>query len=319
MPLYNKTDMLREALDALKAQTFWDYRLVVLDDSTDPEPGRIVAEYASEDARIMYRKNPVRKGMVGNWRACVDAADEAQYFAWVSDHDLVDARWLETLVGVLDAQQAAVLAYPITEHLQNDGKPREKKLVHMFSTRGLSDSERATAVCLQARGFGKMVYGLFRTEALRRAGVFRRLFHPDVMLLLELSQQGEFHQVEEKLWKRRRTAKFSVSRQRQTLFAQKPWYAYLPWPVVNFCALLWNLCLRPGVGDKGRRWQGLRIAFMYLSRWSAKFGEGSFIGSYHEWRHGKKPWMKRLKNRLNRNRKGEIGLSDDPHKNHDIE
>ncbi len=296
MPLFNQTELLKEALDSLQAQTYAEYRLVALDDSTDPEPGRIVRAYAARDRRIIYTSNPERKGLIGNWRACVQAAGDADYFAWVSDHDLWGERWLERLVGVLETHPRAVLAYPLTEHLDAEGQRRNKKLLHLFSTGGLSDVKRVNAVCREAKGYGKMVYGLFRMSALKQAGVFRRLLYPDVLLLLELSLAGEFHQVQEKLWFRRQTAEFSVARQRRTLFgSETPWYAHLPWPIVNGCALLWNLSLRSGVGGLRRRWLGMKIALMYLQRWAGRYGEGTWVGSCHEWCHGKKPWMKRLK------------------------
>lgn len=299
MPLFNKTDLLEEALDSLQAQTYADYRLVILDDSTDRKPGRIAQAFAAEDSRICYIRNPKRKGMIRNWQACVQAAEGADYFAWVSDHDRWAPTWLETLVAILDANPQAVLVYPLTEHLGLDGQRRNKKLVHLFSTQGLSADERSKAVCRNARGYGKMVYGLFRMGSLKRAGVFRRLLFPDVILLLELSLIGEFHQVPEKLWYRRQTAEFSVARQRQMLFGEhKPWYAFAPWPIVNSCALFWNLCLRSDGGNWRRRWLGLLIALMYFQRWVGRYGEGTWIGSYHEWRFGKKPWMKRLKKRF---------------------
>jgi glycosyltransferase involved in cell wall biosynthesis len=298
MPLFNQTKLLHQALDSLIAQTFRDFRIVILDDSTEPESERIARVYALQNLRISYIKNPARKGMVDNWRACVEAANGTEYFAWVADHDLWNTQWLEKLVAALDRYPEAVLAYPISAHMDSNGNERKKKLVHRISTVGLPLSERVDAISRRARGYGKMVYGLFRLEALHRAGVFRHLLYPDVILLHELAMQGEFIQIDEPLWHRRRTADFSVERQRRALFDHKPWYIYLPWPLVNFASLLWNHALRSEAGSSARRLQGLRIAFLYLGRWSAKYGDGSFIGSYYEWRHGKKPWIKRLKNRL---------------------
>jgi glycosyltransferase involved in cell wall biosynthesis len=301
MPLFNQTGLLAEALDSLRAQTYAEYRLVVLDDSTDAAPGRIVREYAARDPRIDYIANPNRKGMIANWQACVQAAGPAQYFAWVGDHDRWEATWLEALVAALDANPQAVLAHPRTAHLETDGSGRKKKLVHTFSTVGLSPYKRVKAVGLRAKGFGKMVYGLFRLDALKAAGVFRCLLFPDVVLLLELSLYGEFVQVEQILWYRRRTAEFSVSRQRQTLFGGRvPWHAYLPWPLVNAGALWWNASRRRDATSGWRPWLGFCLSGFYLWRWIGKYGEGTWIGSYHEWRHGKKPWMKKVKRFLRR-------------------
>ncbi|MEJ5359525.1 MAG: glycosyltransferase family 2 protein [Desulfobacterales bacterium] len=299
MPVYNQVQALCEALDALLRQSYGDFRLVALDDSTDPEPGRILKEAAERDPRIHYAANPQRRGLIDNWRACVQAAGDAEFFAWVSDHDLHEPRWLESLVRILEEHPTAVLAYPLTGHLEADGGPRKKKKVHRFTTLGLPPRQRVQAVCRQAKGFGKMVYGLFRLEALKQAGVLRRLLTPDVILLLELSLFGDFVQVPEVLWYRRKTADFSVQRQRKALFgADVPWYAHLPWPLVNSAALLWNRSLRRDAGPWSRRLLGLNLAAFYFTRWIGKYGEGSWIGSYHEWRHGKKPWMKRIKKRL---------------------
>jgi glycosyltransferase involved in cell wall biosynthesis len=296
MPLFNKTSLLREALDSLQAQTYADFRLLVVDDSTDSEPGRILRSYAAQDPRIVYRANPTHKGMIDNWRACVQESGHPEYFAWVSDHDRWEPNWLESLVGALDANPQAVLAYPLTAHIEEDGSARKKKKVHYFSTVGMTRFERVKSVCRNARGLGKMVYGLYRVDALKAAGVFRHLLHPDGVLILELSLAGDFIQVPAKLWHRRKTADFRMTRQRMTLFGQKPpWYICLPWPVVNSCALLWNGCLRPDAGTWQSRMLGLYISLMYLRRWIGKIGEGTWIGSYHEWRHGKKPWMKKLK------------------------
>lgn len=91
-----------------------------------------------------------------------------------------------------------------------------------------------------------MVYGLIRAESLRRAGIFRNVMFPDVMLVLELSLQGDIHQVDSELWYNRRTADFSAARQKKSLFVKKPWYLFFPWPFVNAWILAWNTTIHPG-------------------------------------------------------------------------
>jgi glycosyltransferase involved in cell wall biosynthesis len=62
MPLYNQTEFLIVVLQSLLAQTYRDFRLVVVDDSTESEPGEIVKEFALKDKRICYIKNEFRMG-----------------------------------------------------------------------------------------------------------------------------------------------------------------------------------------------------------------------------------------------------------------
>lgn len=297
MPLYNQTQFLAQALESLLSQSYRHFRLVILDDSTSSRPGNIVREFASRDDRIHYVRNASRKGLVDNWRACFLHAGEVDYFAWVSDHDRWHPQWLEKLVNTLNTRPDAVLAYPlfvrITKTDERINKPQRR-----FSASGLSDFKRVLHLSRNGRSFGKMVYGLFRADALRRAGIFRRVLFPDVVLLFELSLQGDIVQVDEELWFQRCMKKFSIARQKQTLFARKPWYIYLPWPLVNTVTLGWHTVIMPDGSNAARRHLGLVLSLMYLYQNAGKLGEGSWIGSCREWNRGRKPWMKKLISRF---------------------
>ena len=82
MPLYNQTQFLPDALSSILAQTYRDFRLLVVDDSTEPGPQAIIKQFASRDNRISYLKNTSRKGMVENWKTCFQQAGNPDYFAW---------------------------------------------------------------------------------------------------------------------------------------------------------------------------------------------------------------------------------------------
>lgn len=298
LPLYNQTQFLPEAVSSILAQTYRDFRLLVVDDSTDPGPEAIIKRVASLDDRISYVKNTSRKGLVENWKTCFQQAGDPDYFAWVSDHDVWHPQWLESMIMAMNANPEAVLVYPQWVTIDPDGRRRPKKKSYAFSTDGMSEAQKIRAVCRDARGFGKMVYGLFRAPALRRSGVFRRVLFPDVILLHELCLQGHFIQVHAELWYRRKTADFSIARQKRSLLVQKPWYLYLPWPLVNAAALTWNTVLQPPNKNLKYRYGGAKIALLYLLHHIGRFGKGSWIGSYQEWRHAKKPWMKKIIKRL---------------------
>lgn len=305
MPLYNQTKYLQDALESLLVQTYGNFHLVIADDSTELGPAQIVKSFADKDPRISYHKNENRMGMVDNWKNCFRLAGEVDYFAWVGDHDVWHPEWLKSMVEVLNNHPDTVLVYPKTVRIDNEGgKKHDKKPDPTFSTQGLNATERVKAIFRSGRRFGKMVYGLYRAEALRSAGVFRRVLYPDVILLIELSLQGCIHQVDAKLWYRRSTAKFSIDRQKKSLFMKKPWYLFLPWPLVNACVLFWNTAVRTDTKECERRIFGLKLALMYLQRWSSRYGKGSWIGSYSEWRRGKKPWVRKLKRRLRENTNG---------------
>jgi glycosyltransferase involved in cell wall biosynthesis len=310
MPLYNQTRYLPEAMRSLLSQSYGNFKLIVSDDSTDPGPGRIIKSFADRDQRIIYHNNEGRKGLIENWRNCFHLAGEVDFFAWVGDHDAWHPKWLESMVQALSSHESVVLAYPQTVNIDEQGRFLDKKVKPGLSTLGLNDAKRIKAVCQQGRGFGNMVYGLFRTRALRRAGVFPRVMWPDVILCHKLALQGDIHQVDEQLWYRRRTDRFSIPRQKGSLFVKKPWYFHLPWPLVNAWVLARNLPTSSATDSRSQRKLRFQMAAMYLWRWWSKYGGGSWFGSPHEWRKGKKPWMKKIKRQLKGNHHNRRKLSD---------
>jgi glycosyltransferase involved in cell wall biosynthesis len=245
MTLYNNAGHLREALESLLAQTHDDFVLVLLDDASSDATEAIAREYVARDPRVRYHRHQTRQAMIATWREVVEICGRecpsAHYFAWVSDHDRWHPCWLERLVSRLDADPAAVLAYPITRRLTPEGEPIDKG-PRLFDTADAATlDERWTRFCHEGVGAGDMVYGLMRLDALRRAGVFRTVLRPDRLLVAELTLCGRIVQVPEVLWFRRQSAASSITRQRDTLVVegQAPaWFWTPPW--LQHVRVLWQ-------------------------------------------------------------------------------
>ena len=233
MTLHNNARHLPESIDSLLAQSDTDFGLLLLDDGSSDNTADIAQAYAETDSRIRLEHHAVRQGMVQAWRAAVDLAlghfPDARYFAWTSDHDRWHPEWLRRTRAVLDAHPETVLAYPRTRRIDEQGEPWVKH-PKIFDTADLQTAEaRWLRFSGEAVGAGDLVYGLMRVDALRRAGVFRSVMLPDRLLMLELTLQGQFRQVQEDLWFRRQGAS-SLSRQRMSLFtsANAPAGLWLP-------------------------------------------------------------------------------------------
>jgi glycosyltransferase involved in cell wall biosynthesis len=265
-PLYNKADYLPTALDSLLAQSDSDFALLLVDDlSTDATPA-IARQYARLDPRVVYQRNEVRLGLVGNWRRCFELARErypmAQYFAWGSDHDVWHPSWLERLVAVLEERPEAVLAYPVTARIRADGE-----FVLSRSGRQAIDmpckTSRLRATCGGIHA-GDAVYGLHRSDSLERAGALRPVLEPDRLLLAELAIQGEFRLVDDVLWQRRFVKTAVRARQRRAIFpGRRPLYSWLsPW-AVRATVFLWVYGIRAAGHPHIRRREGLLLGKHY--------------------------------------------------------
>lgn len=249
MPAYDRPDTMARTLESLLSQTRTDFAVVITDDRPSPDVQAIVARYRALDGRIHYEANPTRLGMIGNWRQAFTRGlarhPAADFFAWVSDHDIVHPRWLESLVAALDAHPRAVLAYAGTMRIYEQERRRKSD---MGDTVGVDSRMSRLRTALTLTTAGNAIYGLFRVDALRRAGVFRAVLAPDRQVLCELASLGQFRQVEEPLWYREVARAFSYRRQRQMFFpGRPPLHTYLPANLQHSAVLAWDLGVR-GVG-----------------------------------------------------------------------
>ena len=250
LPAFARPDSLPRALESLLSQTYQDFALIVADDAPHAGVASIVNSYARDYTQVSYVANPKRLGMVGNWRRVFEEAraryPQSEYFAWVSDHDVWHARWLETLVSVLDHEPEVVIAYSASLRTTADDAWLEKK---RFDTTGIDRASTRIALAAQNMLSGDMIYGLMRAPALEAAGIFHHVVTPDRQVLLALSLFGEVRHVPEVLWYREMVRNFDLQRQRKVFFPDgTPLYAYLPSHVQHCASLLWDF----GVRGKGR-------------------------------------------------------------------
>jgi glycosyltransferase involved in cell wall biosynthesis len=267
VPVYNHAPKLRKALDSLLSQSLGDFRIIISDDNSADETPTIAAEYVEKDARVTYHRNQRRIGYIENARLCFELArkrfPKAPYFAWGSDHDVWDSRWLETLIASLEAHPDAVLACPRTKRIDADGTEL-KIAVDDLSTLNDKSLVRRFVKTFDGMSAGNMVYGLFRADALERAGVMRRQLLPDRLLLIELSFLGPMLTVPEYLWHRRYRGRFSIERQIQASFPETPpAYIRLPWWIAHSGSLFHSLAISSQSGVRLGVWRGGAYAFLY--------------------------------------------------------
>lgn len=268
MTLYNNAQHLPRALESLLAQTYADFALFLLDDASTDATGDLARSYVDRDARLRYSRHASRQAMIATWREVAQIATRgcpsADYFAWVSDHDLWHPRWLERLVAELDGDPGAVLAYPVTQRVTPDGTGIDKGPRLFDTAASESLQERWNAFC-RAVGSGDMVYGLIRVAALRRAGIFRTVLRPDRLLMAELTLHGRVRQVPEPLWFRRQSHVTSVARQTATLLpagAAPWWFSSPPW--LQHTVVLWREYAAPARRPLPvSRWQWAAMLLRY--------------------------------------------------------
>jgi glycosyltransferase involved in cell wall biosynthesis len=270
-PLFNKAGYVEAAVRSLLAQTYRDFALLLIDDRSDDGTTEICRALAAEDERIVLEVNDTRLGMLGNSNRALSLARErfpdAEYWALGSDHDIWLPRWLETVVGLLDSDPDAVLAYTLAVRVDADGEPYGgRPAPWRFETPGVRDPRARLAAAVRWMVAGEMIYGLFRLSALAEIGMlYRPVLIPDRLLLSELALRGTFRQAPEVLWHRRFRGLALLDRQRRVFFLDDvPLYARTPWWAQHTGALLLAYGIRGDFEPQISRAAGVRLAARYL-------------------------------------------------------
>lgn len=201
LPVYNGERYLAGALDSILAQRYTDFELIVSDNgSTDGTEG-LCRDYAARDGRIRYHREAVNQGAAWNFNHTVHLA-RGQYFRWACHDDRLDpahlARCVETFAA---APPSVILVHTGTRFIDEDDAPIGSRPdgLALESSR----PHQRLAQVLRHLHFSNAIYGLLRTDALRRTQLLGRYPSADLVLFTELSLLGEFREIPEYLFFRR--------------------------------------------------------------------------------------------------------------------
>lgn len=200
VPVYNGQKYIRFTLDSLLAQTYGDFEIIVTDNcSTDATP-QIVQEYAARDPRVQYVKNEVNVGPALNYNRSIARAG-GEYFRWNNADDTVAPTFLEKCLVILEADPAVILVYPRTMIIDSDGKEREPYdyEVDFDQPEPYQRLWKMMTVNHKMHGAHEM-FGLMRTEQLKKTGLWRAHVRGDSVMLARLLLLGRFRRIDEYLF-----------------------------------------------------------------------------------------------------------------------
>lgn len=122
VPVYNAQAYLHKTLDSLLSQNFTDFELILVNDGSKDESGKICDEYALKDKRIKV----IHKENGGVSSARNRGLDEAQgkYIMFCDSDDFVKAEFCEALVTTANDEDDCLVLAGITE-LRNNGKTKD--------------------------------------------------------------------------------------------------------------------------------------------------------------------------------------------------
>jgi glycosyltransferase involved in cell wall biosynthesis len=199
LPVYNGKRFLAQSLDALLAQTYSDFELIISDNGSTDRTPEIGKHYQSVDPRVRYIRHDQNRGSTFNHNFVLGQA-RGELFKWVSDDDLYAPDLLQRCVDALDTRPELALAHSWTAFIDEDSKITERS--HYGLTTDVSDPVERFRSVLYTDG-GDDMYGVIRMSVLRQMAPFNSYHWADRTFVAELALHGPFHNESDFLYFRR--------------------------------------------------------------------------------------------------------------------
>jgi glycosyltransferase involved in cell wall biosynthesis len=228
MPVYNGADCIADALDSLLAQTFDAWELVISDNASTDDTQRICQAYARRDPRIRYYRNPANLGACPNFNR-VFALSPAPYFKWFTHDDKLAPDYLKACVRALDEHPDFALCFPRRRLITHDGQPflpGPDSYYYRLDDPSISYQDMSFARIVRLHGgcFPMLVFGLMRSELLRRTRTMGAFWAADLVLVAEVRLQGRLLEIPEILYIQRLHAPTPLWKSRQKKRGEAAWF-----------------------------------------------------------------------------------------------
>ncbi|WP_275400788.1 glycosyltransferase family 2 protein [Enterococcus faecium] len=182
VPVYKVEPYLRKCVDSILAQTFTDFEVILVDDGSPDNSGKICDEYASKDSRVrvIHKKNG---GLSSARNAGIDVA-RGKYLGFVDSDDYIEKDMYELLYDNIVKEQADLSIcgiYDIYAGKKVKILPEEYKVL---------DKVSAMKIVLEAQSFSvHAVNKLYKKELFSKIRYPENIITEDAAVILDILEQ----------------------------------------------------------------------------------------------------------------------------------
>ncbi len=233
IPVYNGAAYLAQLFDCLRAQTFTDYEAIISDNASTDATEQICRRMTASDPRFRYERNASNIGAARNFNRVFEQAT-GRYFKWTAHDDLLAPTYLERCVAALDGDPSISVAHATIQVVNAELQPLSYdpelgRYVDVDGTPALlreppglaasPDPARRFDDVLHGMRLCSEIFGVMRTELVRRTSLHGSYYGSDKVLLAELAMLGRIETVPEPLFIKRfhkDTSYYLTTRERAT-------------------------------------------------------------------------------------------------------
>lgn len=124
VPIYNVEQYIHKCVDSILSQTFADFEIILVNDGSPDNCGKICDEYASKDNRVkvIHKKN----GGVSEARNIGLDAAKGEYISFIDPDDWIDKDMYEQTLGYMADNDLDVVCFDVEEVRTNKSFVRYK-------------------------------------------------------------------------------------------------------------------------------------------------------------------------------------------------
>lgn len=166
IPVYKVEQYLGRCVDSVLAQTYRDIQVILVDDESPDNSGRICEEYAAKDSRVLvlHKEN----GGVSSARNYGLQFAEGEYVTFCDSDDFYEPGWIAALVEVMEREKADMVCADFTFY--HEDASMNSKFRGEIGTYLLADPKERVEYCIQKMFGGKHSWN-----------VWSRLFRRDLI------------------------------------------------------------------------------------------------------------------------------------------
>jgi len=201
IPVYNGEKYITETINAVLAQTYEYFELIISDNNSTDRTQDICRKYADQDSRIHYFHNNNNVGAIRNFNRVFELS-KGKYFKWWAYDDLCAPEYIERCIRILEEFPSVIVCHPKTSIIDEKGNYLGD-YDDLLDFRSKIPHKRFRNYLFRRAAMWNAIYGLIRVSELKKTPLYGQYLNPDMVLLGEFILRGEIHQIPERLFFRR--------------------------------------------------------------------------------------------------------------------
>jgi len=169
IPTFNRAQWLRDCIVAALAQEFGSFEVIVSDNASSDETADVLTQFS--DRRLIVIRQPRNLGPIGNWNACLEAANGV-YIVILSDDDTVTTSLLERCGALIGTEDNIPVVVALGDVFEPQTGIRRTAVASRLLKSGVCDGTEILLEFLAGRISPQMCTVAMKTERLRTRGGF---------------------------------------------------------------------------------------------------------------------------------------------------